>query len=614
MLNVTEVRCPRCAMEPGRECVNYLKGGRVENRKSGPHLERKLSAEVAPDPDLTDCKDPELLFRCSACSAAPGERCGAITPYPVGSYHNPRSRAAAQGLLLLRALPLHRTDWRSLSDLALDLPELSESIFRSTLNNLTELHLAMSDGGRPARWGLTLEGVRACREHPEPSDAVGLDDLPEGVQAFDLSETSPGELHQAIAAAVGEGEGEQPICSGYEQVPCSACGALCSRTFGVFPTPDAEEEATICPLCADLPLEEILELISQREAKGGGKTCAEWEAEQGAEGEGECLHSEATDDGKACAGCGAELVPVVTEGEGEGVPAEPPYRRTYQLGVDTTLPNEEVARLAVEMVDLETHFDSWCTDVSETKKMKKKAIDSLRQQIKDRTKTEYVEVAKTLDLATNHLRVVRLDTGEILEDRAMTAEERQDEENRRARVRKVEAEQREACRQTSMFDALAVEPAPPHGALEVACPTCSAPAGAPCLDARGTVLESPHSARVEAALAALAKVGELAKVCPLDDDCAEWVEGRCALPEGESCPDCPCGDCPDGHDHAAGCPCPEAVRAKAKENALPCGRAEREDDCPDCGGCMQNPLLDKGEGATPDEGDPLADEDDGLPF
>jgi hypothetical protein len=112
----------------------------------------------------------------------------------------------------------------------------------------------------------------------------------------------------------------------------------------------------------------------------------------------------------------------------------------------------------------------------------------------------------------------------------------------------------------------------------------------------GKPLAEPHPARVEAAERAAKAAAEAPQTCALDPECAEWREGRCALqkPGGdvESCPDCPCGDCPDDHDHGKGCPCPEAV-ARAKELQAE-AEAEGEE------GCDGDEFL-RGEGSDPDD-------------
>ena len=383
-----------------------------------------------------------------------------------------------------------------------------------------------------------------------------------------IAEAAPKKAQAAAPAETILTPGEQAATAAVMARPCRICGAVVGQvcTPPAAAPPERTPLEVSCPVChaaAGVPCAEVDGCHEERryalaEAHPDEvvPVCAPAKIWMGGEGEGEGGPSsvEAKQEGSPQDGQGSgpegEPTPApgsAGEGEGEKQAPDPIRRRTLYRTMTVALPDHEIARRSLEIRRLEKRVEQAKADCKTICKPCQERISVLQGEIDDGSEQRF-ECVEATDYRTNTLRVVRTDTGEIVEDRALRGEERQQE--------------------------LPLAPAQPpavecipHIAERVACPTCSVPAGAPCLNASGAVLDAPHPARMEvesaAAAAAAAAVAEALalrpEVCPLDNDCSAWDREvrRCTSrqEEGGSCSTCSMAHCPDDVD----CPCPLAV-------------------------------------------------------
>lgn len=159
--------------------------------------------------------------------------------------------------------------------------------------------------------------------------------------------------------------------------------------------------------------------------------------------------------------------------------------RTLFRQLKCALPDWEIAHKALEIRKFELQVERIQSDARTMTKPLKERIAALKTEIDDGEERR-IECQEVKEFSTNSLRVIRMDTGEEIERRALTAEERQQE--------------------LPLVDPQppAAEPPPaglaskePHPALAVYCPACSADPGKPCVDEDDVPLDQPHDFRIE---------------------------------------------------------------------------------------------------------------------
>ena len=373
MLNTIEVACPKCHAEPGSHCVGLRGKTAGQTLLSGPHTEREEAARQAPDPDLSGRPDVELCVPCSLCPAGVGERCGSSSlsngPFKVGDYHQVRTARAKAWVPVLRALPSHlSSNWALVVELE-KLPALAGVDVGKALTSMREAvpPYAQNDGGRPARWGYTIQSVVALRR---------LDDLQLQLMRLTAAQPPAPTSDQPEVAAPsaeetpGAAEPHPVLCAGHPVAICDHedCGT-CPHGFIL----DAPPVETIEP-----PVETTEPPV--------------------------------------------ETPPPAVE----SVQVDDVSRRYLTRNLLCQLADDEIAEKAVEVFALEREIEAVKQQAKEEIKPKQDRMGALKDEIR-KGRFEDVRCVEEKDWSTNTLTVRRLDLAQVIESRALTADERQRE-------------------------------------------------------------------------------------------------------------------------------------------------------------------------------------------
>lgn len=391
---------------------------------SGPHEEREEAARQAPDPDLSERSDPELAMPCPLCMAEVGAGC--------------RSASDKNGPFPVGHYHHGRTEraakWplvlRALpSPLSINSLTVAELEAEPTLKGigLANVLTAMLSTIPAYAKNDGIRPARWCRDFGSNAAFRRMDQFGLGL-SLEEGET-PVEASETIGAPQETIEGQ--VGEGLDERKCRVCGCTWDHA---------------CP--------------------------------------GGCYWVDDPEGGNLCSECAAKTIECAAE---EVPPPDPIQRKTTYRSMTCALPDHEIVTRALEIRKFEQLVDQIKNDAKLRIKPLNERIAALKTEI-DEGEERRVECEELRDFATNTVRIVRLDTGEQIETRALTVDERQQE------LPLVELQ-----RAVTADDSPAAPEAPPDPVLEVECPTCTMPPGEPCRDAANNVLDLPHPARVERA-------------------------------------------------------------------------------------------------------------------
>jgi len=194
---------------------------------------------------------------------------------------------------------------------------------------------------------------------------------------------TPSGRERADCHAARERAAKEPDPEVEQTVACAACGAPCDWEGSVWPTEDAEEEVPLCAVCVEI--EDIAEIRAKIQAR---QEAAEPAAE--------------TDQ------------PVEEE----------PTVREFRRSIHCQLPDAEVVDRTMSLLRLEREVESIKSDAKERIKPRTEQIAALKTEIRDGEDRQILCLERRY-YRTGELVVVRLDTLEEIERRALTYDERQ---------------------------------------------------------------------------------------------------------------------------------------------------------------------------------------------